>query len=414
MTSQGQQVIDYRYYQQVINDARFLGLDFRINDLDNSIQVKYADEWQRLDDILSAVIQTDLRELGYGRKGKNKGAIGPAMLALVKLANEQRFNPIKDYFKSLEGKYKPMAEGPYVTRSFARFFKNPDGMFSTWLFKWMVGAIAKAHLGERNPMLVLVGPQGTGKSWFARYLCPVDPNYHFIEMPIKPDNKDDLLRLTDVLVWEVAELGATTRRADVESLKAFITQRNVRVRPPHGRTTIEKPVLCSFIGSVNDDKAGFLNDPTGSTRFLACDVKGIDYEYSKIRVELLWAEAYWFYRNVPDSWKLTAEEKLAQQAINAKYEQVSELDDLLSAAFEFSLSADDFMTTLEIRNHLTTFGYSASSGNGFYKELTRLLGKRGVEGGRAKYKPGEPHRHGFCGLKKLGSVSLNDEQKELI
>lgn len=413
MSDQSQQSIEYRYYEQVVNDAHFLGLDFRINDLDNSIQIYYAGEWQRFDDILSAVIQTDLRELGYGKKGKNKGSIGPAMLALVKLANEQRFNPIKDYFKSLEGKYKPMAEGPYVNRGFAKYFDNPDGMFATWLFKWMVGAIAKAHLGERNPMLVLVGPQGTGKSWFARWLCPVNPDYHFIEMPIKPDNKDDLLRLTDVLVWEVAELGATTKRADVESLKAFITQRNVRVRPPHGRTTIEKPVLCSFVGSVNFDGAGFLNDPTGSTRFLACEVNSIDYKYSDIRVELLWAEAYWYYRNMPDAWKLTPEEKATQQRINAKYEQVSELDDLLDAAFQFSGLAEDFMTTLDIRNHLATFGYSASSGNGFYRELTRLLKKRGVEGGRSKYRPGEPHRHGFTGLKKQGTTPLNDEQKEL-
>lgn len=399
------QPIGYKYFETVVNDAHSLGLNFRINDLDDSIEVKYGGEWQRLTDILMAVIKTDLRELGYGRK--KKGAVDPAIDALRKLAHQQRYNPIKDYFKSLAGRYKPMAEGPYINRGFCKYFDNPDGMFSQWLFRWMVGTIAKAHLGERNPMLVLVGHQGLGKSWFSRWLCPVNPDYHFIEMPIKPDNKDDLLRLTDVLIWEVAELGATTRRADVESLKAFITQRNVRVRPPHGRHTIEKPVLCSFVGSVNNDGAGFLNDPTGSTRFLACQINGIDYGYGKLDVGLLWAEAYWYFCNVPGSWKLTDEEKAIQKTINEKYEQVSELDEVIDNAFEITGKPEDFMTTLDIKNHLATFGYSVGgSGDAFHKQLTRLLAKRGVEKVRSKYQPGQPHRHGFAGIKKTGTQTL--------
>lgn len=404
MNSDDNSEIRYAYFQRVSADAKRLGFDFRINDLDDSIEIFYEGQWQRLTDILLAIIRTDLRELNYGKKGK--GGIDPAVEALKKLAHKQRYNPIKAYFEGLKGKYQPHPGGEYVIPGFAKYFGNPDRMFGIWLFKWMVGTIAKAFKGERNPMLVLVGSQGLGKSWFARWICPVNPDYHFIEASIKPDNKDDILRLADVLVWEVAELGATTKRADVESLKAFITRRFIRVRPPHGRNTIEKPVLCSFIGSVNKDGAGFLNDPTGSTRFLTCEIDRIDHDYSKINVDLLWAEAYWYYKNVPDSWKLTPEEKVIQQALNEQYEQVNELEEVIKDAFEFTGNPKDFISGQELRNHLVIFGYSASGGQWFFRDLNRVMQKLGANKGRSAYKEGQPHQHGWTGVRKVETTKL--------
>lgn len=387
-------------YQLIVDDLKALELDFRINDLNEALEVFYRGQWQRLTDTLVSVIKTDLREVGYGRK--KKGPIGPVQDAWVKLAHEQRYNPITDYFKTLAGRYDPSPNGPYILNSLTPFFDNPDRMFGRWLFKWMVGAIAKIHQGERNPMLVLVGKQHIGKSWLARWLCPIDREVYFIEQAIKPDNKDSVLRLTDVMVWEVAELGATTRRADVESLKAFVTQRFVHERPAYGRYVIEKPALCSFIGSVNNDGAGFLNDPTGSTRFLSTEINGIDYGYTSVNVNDLWAEAYWYYTHFPGCWQLTDDERDMQRQINAKFETVSELDEILLSAFEFTGLAADFMTTQDVKNHLIANGYNVSGSQGFYRELTRLLHKRDVIKTREAYQPGKPHRQGWAGLKKAG------------
>lgn len=393
-------------YQNWVDDLKRLGVDFRTNELNDSLEVLYENEWQLMDEFLEAAIKTDLREIGYG--SKKKGPLSPVLDACKKLARQQRYHPVKDYFQSLRGKYAPSTNGPYVINSLAPFFQNPDGMFITWLFKWMVGAIAKVYQGERNPLLVLVGPQNIGKSYLARWLCPIDRETYFVEQAIRPDDKDSSLRLTDTLVWEVAELGATTRRADVESLKAFITQRFPRERRSYGKYDNRKPALCSFIGSVNFDGAGFLNDVTGSTRFLSCEVLGIDFDYAKlIDIHLLWAEAYFYYCNFSQCWKLTAEEEKTQQAINAKYEMVSEMDEALDNAFEFTANPDDFMTSLEVRNHLASHGFSVSGSTGASRELARHLYKRGVIQGRAKFQEGQPHLRGYIGIKKANAQKLS-------
>src|SRR6185503_17165975 len=86
-------------YLQVVDDLYELGLDFRINDLNEAVEVLYDQKWQRLTDTLVSVIKTDLREIGYGRK--KKGHLGPVQDAWVKLAHQQRYNPITDYFKGM-------------------------------------------------------------------------------------------------------------------------------------------------------------------------------------------------------------------------------------------------------------------------------------------------------------------------
>lgn len=384
-------------YQIVVDDLRGLRFDFRINDLDESVEVRLDGQWERITDTTEAVLKTALRNIGYG--SKRKPSLSAARDAWVTLAHEQRYNPVKDYFLSLEGKYEPGSDGvPYVNDLFAKFFNNPDGHFGLWLFRWMVGSIAKVFDRQRNPMLVLAGDQHIGKSFFARWLCPIDRYRYFTEQPINTDSKDHKLRLADRLIWEVPELGATTRRQDIEALKAFITTRDISERPPYGKYPIHKPALCSFIGSVNDDGAGFLNDPTGSTRFLACEIAAIDHSYTIQDVHDLWAEAYWFYRHHPHAYELPKEEQKARDTINASFEMVSALEDALLALFEFTGNPEHTLTNDQIKNHLEG-RYRIGNENGFIRELNRLMKKHGAQKWRTTYEPGHPHKRGFEGVK---------------
>jgi predicted P-loop ATPase len=45
------------------------------------------------------------------------------------------------------------------------------------------------------------------------------------------------LRRCNAWVWEISEIGATTRRADVESLKAFVTGTTSKERKAYGTWT---------------------------------------------------------------------------------------------------------------------------------------------------------------------------------
>lgn len=389
-----------KLYKTIIDDLASLGFNFRINDLDESLEIKTSsDEWQRITDTTEAVIRNNLRCIGYG--GKKKPSLAAAKDAWTEFAHSQRYNPVKDYFLSLQGQYEPnKLLSPYVNNLFTDFFTNPDGWFGRWLFRWMTGAIAKSFDRQRNPMFVLTGEQHMGKSYFARWLCPLDPLRYFTEQPINTDSKDHRLRLADRLIWEVPELGATTRRTDIEALKAFITTRDISERPPYGRYPIYKPAICSLIGSVNDDGAGFLNDPTGSTRFLSCELTHIDHRYTVQNVNDLWAEAYWFYRNIPNAWELPDDEQQARNIINSSFEMVSALEDTILSRFRFTQNYEDRLTTEQIRDHLAG-SYTVRNENGFLRELSRIMKKHGATKYREKYTPGEPHKRGFSFIKRF-------------
>jgi predicted P-loop ATPase len=395
-------------YSEIIHDLEAIGAKFRIDDLDETLEINLGHGWERIGEATEATINMDLRELGYSAKNSNKPSLRTAKDAWIKYANEMRHNPIKSFFLGLDDCYEPSDGGPYIIEHFSRYFENPDGMFATWLFKWMVGVIAKIFQQQRNPMLVLISEQGSGKSFFARWICPIDRDRFFLESGISPDNKDHRLRLADTLIWELPELGATTRRSDAEALKAFITFRQIKERHPHARYAIQKPCMASFIGSVNFDGAGFLNDPTGSTRFLACEITNIDHSYSvDYQVEQLWAEAYWYYKNVPECYKLTTEQDTKRAEINASFEIASALEEVIIDRFEITGIPEQFMTTQQIKDHLIGW-YKIGNETTFLRELGRVLKKLGCQSKREKYQPGKPHARGWLGIKKHPTLDIND------
>lgn len=364
-------------FDEITADLHALGYNFRVNDLDDTMEVDTVHGWQPMDDYLDSIIRIEMRDLGYGTKDK------PSMTAMAeavnKLAHTQRYNPIRHHFDELEKRYRPGQNGPYVIANCAHHFDNPDGYFPTWLFKWMVGAVAKAYCGARNPMLVLAGPQHIGKSWFSSWLCPLTD--HFVRGSIQPDNKDHKLRLATSLVWEADELGSTTKRADADALKSFLTLSEIYERPPFKKFAVRKPVVTSFIGTANFDGSGLLNDPTGTTRFLACEITHIDFGYAHIDVNELWAEAVWFYKHVPGSWELTKDQKEAQKRINTDFEIISALSDTIENIFDIEPDGKDFMTTAAIKSDISLH-YRISNEQSFYNELARVLTKMGLQKGR--------------------------------
>ena len=380
-------------FDEVCEDLKEFKYDFRINDLDESLEVKRGKgEWERYNDTHAAVLKTKLRGLGYGTTAK----CGMTALddAIVTLAHSQRYNPIKSHLEALRGTYQPI-KGETLLKQFCKHFDNPDGQFHDWLFYWMTGSIAKIFEGERNPMLVLVAPQKIGKSFFCKWICPIEKR--FLRSPIQPDKKDNKLHLVDVMIWEVEELGATTRRADIESLKHFVTLDFVFERFPYGRYPLYKPATANFIGTVNYDGAGFLNDPTGTTRFLACEIEAIDFEYTKFDPNDLWAEALHFYDTVPGIWRMTPEDEKRQAEINRKYETVSALEDALEAEFTITGNKEDFETTLEMKALIQSH-YKITNEQGFANELGRILHSRGAWRGRLPASEGQ--KRGWHGVRR--------------
>ena len=259
-------------------------------------------------------MRSRLRDAGLGK------FLAAAEDALLADAARRTYHPVREYLEGLRW------DGYWQISDLAGHFTDAHSVFGLYLRKWLVGAVARAYTGQQNAMLVLDGPQGVGKSAFARWLCPL-PGL-FLDGGISPDSKDCSLLAMRSWIWEVSELGATTRRNDVESLKGFLSREVFTLRPAYGHYDIMKPALASFIGTVNNS-AGLFSDPTGSRRFWATTVTAIDWSYQqKIDVHQVWAEAYKAYKE-GELWTLTPEEAQQAREINASYEVEDPVENLL-------------------------------------------------------------------------------------
>jgi predicted P-loop ATPase len=167
-------------------------------------------------------------------------------------------------------------------------------------------------------MLVLDGPQGIGKSRLVWWLGSPLPAF-FITNAINTNDKDFLILLCSKWIWEVEELGATLRKSDVESLKAFLSKEIINVRKPYGHDEIVKPATASFIGTINSS-GGFLADPTGSRRFRVCTLTSINWDYAKyIDVNQVWAQAVALFKG-GETWELNEELQTKMAEINSRYD----------------------------------------------------------------------------------------------
>ncbi len=276
-----------------------LGYTFKLNECSDTIEINDIP----ITDAQAARIRSQMRDAGFHQSNEMEDAyFADAWM--------NRYHPVKNYLSSLNYDGKPHIQ------ELTEYFTDTHSVFSVWFRKWLIGSVAKVFEGEQNPMLVMDGPQGIGKSEFVRWLCPL-PRF-YIEGAINVDDKDSDVRLINYWIWEVSEVGATTRRSDVEALKAFLTKRTVTVRKSYAKHDIRKPAMASFVGTVNNT-SGILSDPTGSRRFLISHITRIDWSYTSLDKNQIWAEAVAAYLG-HENWKLTQDESRKAAEINELYQ----------------------------------------------------------------------------------------------
>lgn len=291
-----------------------LGYEFSLNQMDDHVYVNGA----MLTDVTAATIRSQMSDIGHTRFNIIEDAY-------TRKAQGRPFHYVTDYLGGLQW------NGKNNILELCDKFTDSDGMFYFFLRRWLVGAVAKAYTGAQNPMLVLDGAQGIGKSQFTRWLCPIPQMY--LDAAIHPDSKDSLMSLMTRWIWEVSELGNTTRRADRDALKNFLTMENVTVRVPYGKHLICKPALASFIGTINSDGGGLLDDNTGNRRFLIVELQAIDWSYTSLDIDQIWAEAKSAYDSGED-WRLDTAETAQANAIKERYVIQDPLEDWLEKFFE--------------------------------------------------------------------------------
>jgi hypothetical protein len=83
-------------------------------------------------------------------------------------------------------------------------------------------------------------------------------------------------------------------RAEIGTLKEVITKSTLRVRKAYGHYNENLVRRASFMGSVNSGQ--FLNDPSGSRRFLAFEVTEIDFKHN-VSIDMVYAQAFSLFKS---------------------------------------------------------------------------------------------------------------------
>ena len=352
-----------------------LGYAFRMNTLNDMVEVSVNGTWQTLSDPLAAKIRSQMRDKGWD-------SVNVMEDAYIADAYDRRYHPVRDYLETLQ-----YDGGQHIT-ALASHFTDKDGVFPVYLRRWLIGAVAKVREHEQNRVLVLAGPQNIGKSFLVKWLGSVLPGY-YIEAPITPEDKDTHIRLASKWVWEISEFGSTTRKADREALKSFLTQSAITVRKAYGKLDMVKPALASFIGTFNDE-GGVLNDPTGSRRFMATTIIGINWAYSeRLDPNQVWAEANAAFL-AGESGTLSQDEAQLATRYNERYEIDDPIEGLLKRYFMIEpdnplawTATDQILTTLE------TNGLRGGSTRQHSMALAAVMTKLGCERIRRANKNGQ-------------------------
>lgn len=228
---------------------------------------------------------------------KNYGIYSPTKTkdAMVAVAAERAYHPVREYLEGL-----PEWDGiPRVDTLLIDYFGAADNSYTRAVSrKSMVAAIARIYQPgvKFDSVPILNGPQGIGKSTFYAKLA----GEWFSDSLTLTDMKDKSgpEKLQGYWILELGEL-AGMRKADIETVKSFISRVDDKYRASYGVNVESHPRQCIIVGTTNAE-TGFLRDITGNRRFWPVRVPGNSkkkpWQLTPEDVRQIWAETLVLYR----------------------------------------------------------------------------------------------------------------------
>ena len=281
--------------------------------------------WQDSDDAgLRGYIEKNYK-IGSGIKIKD--GLDIAMLSA-------RFHPVREYLEGLRWDGEKRIETLLI-----RYFGAEDCDYVRAVTKKaLIGAVARVLKPgcKHDHMLVLVGPQGCGKSTF---LAKLGGDW-FSDSLYTLNGKDAYEQLQGHWIIELGEMAAT-RKAELEQIKQFVSKQTDSYRAAYARRTTEHPRQCAFFGTTNDND--FLHDATGGRRFWPVDVKSTEIDIVKTMtqeiVDQIWAEALELF-NAGEPWHLDKELEKEARARQQEHTEISGKAGLIIKFLDIRLPED--------------------------------------------------------------------------
>lgn len=319
--------------------------NFRYNTVLGKLEFKTlkATKWKPMTDFSENSI---LREI---LKAKVKCSIN-SLRNLLHSNYCEMFDPFEVYFENLSNNED---ETDYITMLADTVTTTKQDLWRTCFKKWFVAMVA-CVLDEKQvnqTVIVFSGKQGLGKTTWMEKLMPKKLKEYIFSGTINPNNKDTLIHLAECMLINLDEL-ENLNRSEIGSLKEIITKTHIRMRKAYGHNNDNMPRRASFAGSVNTSQ--FLNDTTGSRRFLCFEVEHIEYTHN-IDINKVYAQALFLFTNGFRHWFNQEEIKEINQN-NEQYQLRSPEEELLLTWFAPAEKdkAQYFFNTTQIAQILST------------------------------------------------------------
>lgn len=304
----------------IMQNDQFLKDVFKLNIFDNKRYVTKSLPWRKIDNIepIKDVDYSGVRnyiECIYGIVSSQK-----VDDALALEFEKKKFHPIRDYIKSQKWDNINRIDTLLID-----YFGASNNVYSrAAIRKMLVAAVARVFEPgiKFDIALILVGEQGTYKSTFVKKLG-MD---WFSDTFTTVQGKEAFEQIQGAWLVEMAELSGL-KKAEVESIKHYISKREDMFRPAYGRTVETYKRQCVFFGTTNNKD--FLRDPTGNRRFMPIDVnpelvtKSVVEDLTQNEVDQIWAEAYQLYLAGEPLYLIGEEEQIAKIEQN-KHSEVDE------------------------------------------------------------------------------------------
>ncbi|WP_339295900.1 virulence-associated E family protein [Paenibacillus sp. FSL W7-1279] len=268
--------------------------------------------------------------------------------AFTEVVHRNTFHPIKSYVESAVWDGLPRAE-----RIFIDYLGAADIHYTKQATrKMLLAAVARLYRPgcKFDQMLVLVGPQGAGKSsllaklgreWFSDSLRTFE-------------NKEAGEHLQSGWIFEIGELSAM-KKTEVEEVKAFLSKTEDRYRVAYDRQVSEFPRKCVFFGTTNT--RDFLRDATGNRRFWPIEIfpdratRSHWEELTEEEVSQIWAEVLsWF--KAGETLELDQEARMEAERQQAAHMEMDPREGIIQEWLDMPLEDDMGRPTDDLRDRV--------------------------------------------------------------
>ncbi len=312
---------------------------FRNNTITGRLEYRFLTKkvWHQMNDYIE---NSMLRELLKNKVRTNMGGLRNLLYSDFC----ELYNPFSTYFESLPAWDE---QTDYIAQLADTITTTHQDLWHTCFKKWLV-AMVGCVLDEKiinQTVIVFSGKQGIGKTTWMENLVPKELKQYLFSGTINPNNKDTLIHLSECMLINLDEL-ENLNRTEIGSLKELITKTHIRIRRAYGHTNETLPRIASFAGSVNTVQ--FLNDTTGSRRFLSFEVTDIKYDH-KVALNDVYSQALHLFQSGFRFW-FNRDEITDINKNNEQYQLRSPEEELLLTWFEACSrdNANAFLTASQI------------------------------------------------------------------